>query len=305
LVKTARSQKILGLDQVLANGVFVMRFATPPRKSYPSDLTDEQWSLLEPLLPTDVEGLGRPREVDFREVINAILYLNRSGCQWDMLPHDLPPKSTVYDYFAEWRDDGTWQRLLDALRIQVRVAAGREPTPSAASVDSQSVKTTARGGERGYDGAKKITGRKRHIFVDTLGLLLAVTVTAASVDDAAAVPALFAKIDPAAMPRLTKAWADSKYHNHDLYKWIKRERSEWDLEIVSRPPGAKGFLLLAKRWVAERTFSWNDRCRRHSKDYERRTDSSEAMVKVSAIGLMLRRLAPTNYASRFNYSLAA
>lgn len=282
-----------------------MRFPPPPRQSYPSDLADEQWSLLEPLLPAEVEGLGRPREVDFREVINAILYLNRSGCQWDMLPHDLPPKSTVYDYFAKWRDDGTWQRLMDALRVQVRVAAGREPTPSAASVDSQSAKTTAVGGARGYDGAKKLTGRKRHVFVDTLGLLLAVTVTAASVDDAAAVPQLLAQVAPESVPRLRKAWADSKYRNHQLSQWMHKERPGWDLEVVSRPPGAQGFVLLPKRWVVERTFSWNDRCRRHSKDYERRTDSSEAMIKVSAIGLMLRRLAPANNVSAFNYATAA
>lgn len=282
-----------------------MRFRPPPRKSYPSDLTDAQWSLVEPLLPREVEGLGRPREVDFREVINAILYLNRSGCQWDMLPHDLPPKSTVYDYFAKWRDDGAWQRMMDALRAQVRVAAGRELTPSAASVDSQSAKTTAVGGVRGYDGAKKVTGRKRHVFVDTLGLLLAVTVTAASVDDAAAVPQLFMQVTPENMPRLRKAWADSKYHNHDLQAWMKRERPTWDLEVVSRPTGSKGFVLLPKRWVVERTFSWSDRCRRHSKDYERRTDSSEAMIKVSAIGLMLRRLAPANNVPKFNYALAA
>jgi putative transposase len=282
-----------------------MRFPTPPRQSYPSDLTDEQWLLLAPLLPSEVEGLGRPREVDFRELINAILYLNRSGCQWDMLPHDLPPKSTVYDYFAKWRDDGTWQRMMDALRVQVRVAAGREPTPSAASVDSQSAKTTAVGGARGYDGAKKLTGRKRHVFVDTLGLLLAVTVTAASVDDAAAVPQLFAQVAPESVPRLRKAWADSKYHNHQLGQWMHKERPGWDLEVVSRPPGAKGFVLLPKRWVVERTFSWNDRCRRHSKDYERRTDSSEAMIKVSAIGLMLRRLAPASNVSAFNYATAA
>jgi putative transposase len=167
------------------------------------------------------------------------------------------------------------------------------------------VKTTAIGGERGYDGGKKVTGRKRHIFVDTLGLLLAVSVTAASVDDAAGVPPLFAQVTPVEVPRLIKVWADSKYHNYALKDWMKRQRPMWDLEVVSRPQGAKGFVLLAKRWVAERTFSWNDRCRRHSKDYERRTESSEAMVKVSAIGLMLRRLAPSATASRFHYLLVA
>ena len=175
-------------------------------------MTKLQWEILEPLVPAAKEG-GRHRNVDMHEVINTILYLNRTGCQWDMLPHDLLSKSTVYDYFAQWRDDGTWQRMMDALREQVRVAAGREATPSAASIDSQSVKTTEVGGERGYDGAKKVTGRKRHIFVDTLGLLLAVTVTTAALDDAAAAPRVFAQVQPETFPRLEKVWADQKYHN--------------------------------------------------------------------------------------------
>ncbi len=277
---------------------------TQTRKAYVSDLTDEQWAILEPLLPTQ-KPRGRPRAIALREVINTILYLNRTGCQWDMLPHDLLPKSTAYDYFAQWRDDGTWQRLLDALRCEVRTQAGREPSPSAGSIDSQSVKTTEVGGEHGYDGGKKINGRKRHVFVDTLGLLLAVVVTTAAVDDGVAAPQVVNNLAPAAYPRLEKIWGDNKYHNHSFRAWLNKNRPTWELEVKTRPKETEGFAPIPKRWVVERTFAWFGRYRRHSKDYERRTDSSESMLRVSAMHLMLRRLAPATQAPAFRYRQAA
>ncbi|HIC93226.1 MAG TPA: IS5 family transposase [Anaerolineae bacterium] len=258
----------------------------PKREPYPSDLSDAEWEIIKPFLPSP-KAKGRPRVHPLREILNAIFYIVRSGCVWRMLPHDFPPWKTVYHYFRLWREDGTWEQINAALRAEVRVAAGRDPEPSAGILDSQSVKTTETPGPRGYDAAKKINGRKRHILVDTMGLLLMVVVHVASLQDRDGAKLVLEKIR-GRFPRLQLIWADSAYAGM-LVDWVKRV-CHLVLEIVKRPAGVKGFQVLPRRWVVERTLGWLGRYRRLSKDYEALPESSEAMVYMAMIHLMLRRL---------------
>jgi len=271
-------------------------------QTYPSDVTDEQWALIEPHIP--VYPGGRPRKTDVRDVVNAVFYILRTGCQWRYLPRDFPPKSTVWRYFDEWRHNGTLDTIHDLLRKKVRTQEKPYSPRTTASVDSQSVDTTSGGEQRGRDNAKNVDGRKRHIVVDSLGLLLAVLVTAADVDDAAAATKLFARLEGQPVGKVRRVFADSKYHNYALYEWVE-DNAAWDLVNVRRPEGKKGWVDLPLRWTVERTFAWLGKCRRLSKDREKTALSSEAFVKLAMIHLMLNRLEPKDTEAEFHYRQAA
>jgi putative transposase len=268
------------------------------RAAYPSDLTDTQWELIQDLFPQ--AETGRPRVVDIREVINAIFYLNRTGVQWRYLPHDFPRWDLVYAYFRQWGVDGTWDELLRVLREGVRQRAGKEPTPSLGCVDSQSVKGTECGGEHGIDGNKKINGVKRHILVDTLGLLMVAVVTAASVTDAQAARTVFQRADDAGFGRLEKVLGDHVYGNEGLPEWTTTNTG-FRLEITGKKAGEKGFQVIKWRWVVERAFAWLGRYRRNSRDYEKLPKTSEQMLKISSIQLLLRRMEPKKESFVFHY----
>ena len=262
------------------------------KRRYPTDLTDRQWELIEPLLPEPAAGTGRPPKHSKREIVSAILYHVRAGGSWRMLPKDLPPWETVYGYFRDWGKDGTLDRIHDALREQVRTKhERRNPEPSAGIVDSQSVKgaDTVPKATRGYDAGKKINGRKRHIVCDTIGLLLVVMVSAASVQDRDGGRGILKRLHRA-LASVRHIFADSGYQG----QLIATAKSAWNIVVVvvKKPVDQLGFAVLPRRWVVERTFSWLLRWRRLARDYERLPETHEAMIKWPMVGLMLNRLAP-------------
>ncbi len=259
------------------------------RKTYSTDLSNEEWACLRARLP-ELPGTVRMRVHTLRDVFDAIFYVLRSGCPWRMLPGDFPPWSTVYYHFRRFRLSGLWHRTFAILRAEQRKRVGKDPNASAAIVDSQSMKTTEEGaGSNGYDAHKNVKGRKRHLLVDTLGLPLSVYVTPADVQDRTGARLLLDGLKPL-VPRLKKIWADGAYNGEELARWCE-ETGEWELEIVERARKAEGFQVLPKRWIVERTFSWLVRNRRLSKDYERKVQISETLIKVAMIRLILKRLA--------------
>jgi putative transposase len=259
------------------------------RKPYPTDLSDAEWSRLRSYLPS-LKAESRLRTHSLRDVLDAIFYIVRSGCAWRLLPHDFPPWSSVYYHFRRFRLSGLWSLILKGVRAEERKRTGKDPQPTAAIIDSQSVKTTEESAHpSGYDAHKNVKGRKRHLLVDTLGLVLSVYVTPAEVQDRIGAQSLLAGLK-AFLPRLKKIWADGAYTGEKLVSWCK-EQGGWELEIVKRSTDTEGFAVLPHRWIVERTLGWLMRNRRLSKDYERLVQTSETFIEVAMIRLILRRLA--------------